>query len=1558
MKASTPPAQRPPAADYQQWLLDEERDSCALVVNIRKGGASSHGNVKRTLEALLKMGHRTGEVDGEGDGCGLMTDIPRELWAGCLESGERPGALSLDKRFFVAHVMIPMAHRAGAAAIQERLRQIIAGENCQLLCEQTGNVRSQALGKLGRRDEPLFWQAAGIVDSGPLAQVDRRLFDLLVRLETESPVHVASLSAHTVVYKLRGAVESLGQYYPELRNPDFQSSVTIGHSRYSTNTLSIFPRVQPFSILAHNGEINTIAKLRHEALMLGVALVQDGSDSQDLDRVLQTLICRHGFDLMEAMEIIFPPILHEVERLPAATQAVYRHYRRAFGPFSQGPAAILARYGDVCVFSVDALGLRPLWFGETDKEYFFSSEKGVIPLEMMNSDPRPLAPGEKMAALVHPGKAPEILSYDRIRAWVTAQGEKRLAPLAQGRSNSSGPRIIAPLNSRPADSAARQRRVVAMGWSREDLELLDHTASTGSELIGSLGYDGPLAALARAGQNLADYFKESVAVVTNPAIDREREMEHFSLQSAVGPRPDLAVSPAALPVELTIPVLLGGHRTCPPLGPEAYRTLARRHGTMLLDDLLTSWDMLMESGAIARLDMAAETGEPLPDAVARLRQQAVAAVQGGASLIVLDDQAAMDGARLWLDPVLAVAAVDGALRHQPGAGSATALRRRAGLVVRSAAVRNLHDLALLLGMGADAVAPYLLWELAAGAGPVTLNETESRVEHTLSVLTKGLEKVISTMGIHELRGYGRLFAAVGLSAPLAQAMEARNYYGSAARGLTWQDLEAESARRAAVLRGPAVAEPQRVRHFYPSVWKKAAEAALDPARYADYGAAVRSLEATDPVSARHLLDLRLGDRASSPPPAGASDASIQKHSLPIFFSAMSFGSQGETAFRAYAEAATRLNIICLNGEGGEISEMMGRYSHWRGQQIASGRFGVNATLLNSTLLLEIKIGQGAKPGEGGHLPGKKVSAKVAAARHTTTGAELISPSNNHDLYSIEDLAELVEELKTVNPWARVSVKVPVVPGIGVVAVGIAKAGADIINISGYDGGTGAARRHATRHVGLPTEIGVMEAHRALSAAGLRRRVEVWCEGGMKTAADVVKMICLGANRVGFGTLAMIAVGCTVCRRCHQDMCHAGIATQVETAEEASSLGIRNFHPLDLETSIRRLTNLFGALGSEVAALTAVLGAARTQDLVGQTHLLAQARGLDLLDLDDLLATPPSGDANGIAASRTLRRPRNTLTQIITRMVDDALADGDRSVRFFDDHVSATDRALGTHLAGALARRRLFGEAETRSEERGLCAPPADLRAAASGSTWAELETADLLFDAGSVGGNGAGAFMVEPLRIVIEGGAQDGAGKGAFGGRMATLKGMNQMGQWVDGAVGKGFAYGAMGGLFLVQGNADSRFCVRLSGADVVAAGDIEQPLDDKAGFLATRANLKGFAFEYMTAGRAVVLGDPGPWMCAGMTGGVIYQRLQPGKGLDLAALRRRIARGAHVQIGRLDAADVAALTGLLAVYAEELRTAYQPAEAERILAVAATPASFVKIVPAGGLGDQSEVKE
>ncbi len=324
-----------------------------------------------------------------------------------------------------------------------------------------------------------------------------------------------------------------------------------------------------------------------------------------------------------------------------------------------------------------------------------------------------------------------------------------------------------------------------------------------------------------------------------------------------------------------------------------------------------------------------------------------------------------------------------------------------------------------------------------------------------------------------------------------------------------------------------------------------------------------------PVTIRHILDFQKVNLENPIDPVTV-DIGITSHTMPFLIASMSFGSQGEVAFRAYAEAAYRLNMISLNGEGGEIPDMMGRYPFNRGIQIASGRFGITAELINSSNLLEIKVGQGAKPGEGGHLPARKVTAKVAAARHAQQGIDLISPSNNHDIYSIEDLAQFIEELKTTNPKARVAVKVPVVPGIGIIAVGIAKADADIIYLAGYDGGTGAARQHSLRYVGLPAEIGVVEAHRALTESGLRHKVEIWTDGGVRTSADVVKLVCLGANRVGFGTLAMVAIGCTICRDCQSGTCHTGITTQLETVEEAAAYGIKRFVPRELEPATQSL----------------------------------------------------------------------------------------------------------------------------------------------------------------------------------------------------------------------------------------------------------------------------------------------------------------------------------------------------------------------------------------------------
>ena len=568
---------------------------------------------------------------------------------------------------------------------------------------------------------------------------------------------------------------------------------------------------------------------------------------------------------------------------------------------------------------------------------------------------------------------------------------------------------------------------------------------------------------------------------------------------------------------------------------------------------------------------------------------------------------------------------------------------------------------------------------------------------------------------------------------------------------------------------------------------------------------MRELELEQPVSLRHILDLK-SDRE----PIADSDPGVGLHSYPIVISSMSFGSQGEVAYRSYAEAAMRANIIAMNGEGGEIQDMYGRYPKWRGQQVASGRFGVTSEMVNSSFLVEIKIGQGAKPGEGGHLPAKKVTEKVAQARNASPGTDLISPSNNHDLYSIEDLAELIDELKTANPDVRVSVKVPVVPNIGTIGVGIAKAGADIITLSGFEGGTGAARSHALRHVGLPSDIGTRAVHLALMEAGIRNRVEIWADGGYRHGWDIVKLHCLGANRVGFGTLAMVSLGCTICRGCQLDTCHVGIATQIETKIEADMKGLKKFTPQEFELASENCTRFFTAMGEEVRAICAELGYERAQDLVGRSDLLVQSRAVhdvdvlemikpleEFLDLEpiDLPAPEEERSAPGLVVARPIRmRPKEASHQLAALATD--VCAGTLVRRSYPRPADAGDRVLGTELAGELARARIFHP---------------DTAPAASEDTLAHLH-----FDGGSVAGQGLGAFNVYGVDITVEGGAQDGVAKTMLGGKISIMKGKNRFGKRVNGSVGKSFAYGAQRGRLFVQGNADSRFCIRLSGADVV----------------------------------------------------------------------------------------------------------------------------------------------
>jgi glutamate synthase (NADPH) large chain len=1507
-----------------QNLLMQEHDSCGIICIIEKDGHPSKENVQKTIDALVKMEHRSGFIDGEGDGCGILTDLPRALWRKKLAQSGKDGALADDERFSVAHIFVPRKLAIPAAEMQAGIRNLFACHGVEILLEQENQVDSSVLGPNGRNDEPLFWQIAGIFgESGGEASKDiaDRLFELHIAIEGVYNVHVASLSNVTAAYKVMGSASILPRYFRDTQNAEFAAQATVGHNRYSTNTLSSFFRVQPFTLLGHNGEINTIKKMRYEAEMIGVPLVDGGSDSQDMNRAIETFVHRFGFSLFEAMELVFPPIHNEIKSFRRELQDLYVYYRQIWGHYAQGPAGIVSRYGSECVFSVDALGLRPLWMVESESSLYFSSEQGVITVGEMVAEPMPIAPGEKIGVVLTPSEPIQVIPYEELQSIVLERAGKR-ADFA-GMNKHLYYQNVFPHTPPNPDVLLSDALYAAAGWDREGIQMIEAMAETGAEPIRSLGHDGPLAAIHWERQNIADFIKESVAVVTNPAIDRDREQEHFSTRVVIGPRPSIYGSVDCRPrLEVPAPILLEGSNGADSLEAVGQPSLEQ----------LVAFFRSADAAAVAVLPLSFVRGSSLKAALESLAVEAIAAVHAGASLLVLDDSGANSGDRLWMDPHLALSRVDIALKFVK-LGLGDNLRRRTSLVLRSAGLRSLHDIAVACGLGADLVSPYALFATAAAKGG------SAAAHNVYGALQKGLEKVISTIGTHEIRGYTRFFSSIGLQPEVAEMLDIVNYLGSPEAGTGFDKLEKDAEARYEDYNNNPKAKPGRNFHFFQRMWKALGDAASGAAPYSDYSDKLREEELRNPISIRHLAGFNYAEALSEgrkPLLPEDVDLSVGDHALPMLISSMSFGSQNETAFRAYAEAGERLNMVTMNGEGGEIRDMLGRYKRTRGAQVASGRFGVNVELVNAVAFLEIKIGQGAKPGEGGHLPGSKVTAKIAEARNATIGSDLISPSNNHDIYSIEDLAQLIGELKEASSHqARIIVKVPVVPGIGTIAVGVAKAGADVITLSGFDGGTGAARMHSLQHVGLPTEIGTKLAHVALIEAGLRHKVEIWSDGGMKSGADVVKMMLLGANRCGFATIAMQAIGCTACRGCHLDTCHVGIATQIDSLEEAQEKGLRRFIPRAFDNAVDSLVRLFTGFGEEIRSIVAGLGFKNAQDLVGRSDLLVQSACLDRIDLSAILRPAPlQFIAPAAAASSASQEELIAAAAAGAETMYPHSLSFDAPIDRSWSKVSAETRIVGSRFAASRVRDRFNGKYDA-------------------------LPGISLRLSDGSVPGNGLAAFNARGVDITVHGGAEDGVGKMSFGGKVAILKSPGKHREFINGSVGKSFAYGAQKGTFIVQGGADSRACIRLSGADVIFGGELRGSLRDDIGNIAGRANLKGFAFEYMTGGRAVVMGDPGPWICAGMTGGVIYQRIQPELGLDEAAIRRRIAKGAKVNVIPLGEMNRSDLTELLSLYRDELAASGQEGAASKVAGLLENlNAHFVMITPVTMQAEQSVATE
>lgn len=1440
-----------------------EHDACGIVSAIEKRRIPTKENIDLVINALVTMNHRAGFINGEGDGVGIHIDIPKDVWKEKLTKANENPAVVDRNDFTVGHFFIDQ--QADVEKAKQEISDLFTKHNFTIIFESDNVTTSAALGPMASQSEPTFWQVALLPNNEDLTNqvLYKEFFELTIEIEKSSTVHVASLSNYHVVYKVMGAGDILPKFYHDLANPLVASTMTLGHNRYSTNTLSNFFRVQPFNVLGHNGEINTISKLRDEAEMVHVPIIEDGSDSQNLDRTISTFIARDGYSLFEALDILFPPIVNEIKAYPEHLQDLYSYIRESWGHFAQGPAGIISRFADEAVFSVDSLGLRPVWKVETETSYIFASEPGILSSSEYVAEPKPFAPGEKVG-LKWNGDTMEVYDYSAYQEEVYKRMSTRLE-LQDSRQRLTPPSYSDDISVN-APTKVTNGQYSAFGWDREHIQLLEQMAEKGAEPIRSLGHDSPLAAIDPERRNIADFLKETVAVVTNPAIDRDREAEHFSTRTVVGKRPSLFNKDTSHNViELNSPILIEG---------TSGLKLTKEFAQPSYEQVLAGF---AKSNSVITLSTTFTNEETIPEALERLTNEAAEAINNGVALIVLDDTKAHQKDSLWIDPHLVVSAIDQGLVSQNK-------RRDCSILLRSGSIRSLHDIITSFGLGADVISPYLMF------ATVDEEENTTPVNNLYSALNKGLEKVISTIGIHELRGYDRLFSAIGLNEEIANVLKITNFLGSNDLSYNFNLLKEDAIARAEDYQNEK-ARARKSFHIFPRIWKAIGDIARGGS-YEAFAEKLDEIENKNPIAIRHLASLKT---SNTPVPREKVNIGVNDHNLPFVISSMSFGSQNETAFRAYAEAADRLNMVSLNGEGGEIKDMLGKYPRTRGQQIASGRFGVNAELVNSSNLVEIKIGQGAKPGEGGHLPGSKVTAKIAEARNATIGSDLISPSNNHDIYSIEDLEQVVTELKTANDQAKVIVKVPVVPNIGTIAVGIAKAGADMINLSGFDGGTGAARIHALQHVGLPVEIGVKAAHNALLEAGLRHKVELWADGGLKSPKDVIKVMLLGANRVGFGTLSMIAIGCTTCRGCHLDTCHVGIATQIDSEAQAKEHGLRRFVPREYDPSVEGLMNLYTAFGEGLKELTGSLGFDNLQDIVGRSDLLEQLRGKDQMDLSVLLEkldVEPIAHAEVAATSE--ERPLAVAVAAGGEYLDSNTAELGQSREF--TNVISKQRVLGGRVSCHRVRGKLDG-------------------------SYKSLPDISLRYLNGSIPGNGLGAYNTTGINIEVDGGAQDGIGKTAFGGGIFIFKSKGKDGSYYNGSVGKGFGYGAQQGYLIAQGNADSRTGIRLSGADMIIGGRVTKPIPaEEHGNIGVNANIKGFAFEYMTNGRGLVLGDPGPWICAGMTGGVVYLRHQPEMGLTKEALKRRIAKGAKVNIEPINEQGRKDLEEMLTFYIGKLK--------------------------------------
>ena len=1390
-----------------------ERDSCGFGLIANLDDHPSHWVVQTAIQSLNRLTHRGAiAADGKtGDGCGLLLKKPTVF----LRAIAAQAGVKLAERFAVGSVFLStfedQAGRARAALESQLEREELELAGWRLVPTNAQACGEEALKTLPRIEQ-VFVNCPLDIDE---AAFNRKLF--LARRRTEKALrgkdpffYIPSLSASTIVYKGMVMPQNLTEFYPDLDDERLETSVAVFHQRFSTNTMPQWRLAHPYRLLAHNGEINTIQGNRNWAVARGPLfrspLLPDlsdilplvsmtGSDSQTLDNMLEVLLMG-GLDVLHAIRLLIPPAWQTVDSIDPDLRAFYEYYATHMEPWD-GPAGIVLTDGRYAACTLDRNGLRPARYVITKNRHLtIASETGVwdyTPADVVRKGR--LGPGEMLALDLQTGELLENRRIDDIlksrhpyKTWLK-KGVRYLE------SDLIDPRLAAEPMDR--DTLARYQKMFNITTEERD-EIIRVLAEDESEAVGSMGDDTPMPVLSSKVRSLYDYFRQQFAQVTNPPIDPLRESIVMSLQTQIGPECNIFV-PApehARQVVMNSPVL----------------------SQRKLREILAMGDFGVTHEFI---DLQYAQDEALKTAIVRVCDQAEAAVRAGKLVLMLSDRYLVEG-KLPMHALLATGAVHHRLVDK-------GLRCKCNLLVETGTARDAHHFACLIGYGATAVYPYMAYQtlfdmMRKGRVKVDTHERLGLGRSYRRGIIKGLLKIMSKMGIATIASYrsAQLFEIVGLNDDVVKLC----FPGTVSRiqGAGFDDLETDLKYLAARAwrPGESIEQGGLIKyvhngeyHMYNPDVVATLQAAVVTGEYARYQQFARLVNERPVSTLRDLLVLK-GDTRPIP----IEEVEPIENILRRFDGAgMSLGALSPEAHEALAIAMNRLGARSNSGEGGEDPVRYHTEKNSKIKQVASGRFGVTPEYLINAEVLQIKIAQGAKPGEGGQLPGHKVNEMIARLRFARPGVGLISPPPHHDIYSIEDLAQLIFDLKQVNPQALVSVKLVAEPGVGTVAAGVAKAYADLITISGYDGGTGASPLSSIKYAGTPWELGLAETHQTLRINDLRHRVRLQIDGGLKTGLDVIKAAIIGAESFGFGTAPVVALGCKYLRICHLNNCATGVATQHNVLRAKYFVGLPEM-----------VINYFRFVAQECREIMARLGVRRLADLIGHTGYLEIVEGTTSkqkkLDLNPILSTA------GLAADKPqyCLDPHNApfdKGELAERMVEDMRAAIEhRTGGRFGYEVANFHRSIGARVSGEIARR------------------------------WGNYGMADapLIVRLRGSAGQSFGVWNAGGMHLYLEGDANDYVGKGMAAGKIVVRPSANAAFVHKDTVImGNTCLYGATGGELYAAGQAGERFAVRNSGAIAVIEGTGDH------------------CCEYMTGGVVCVLGRTGLNFGAGFTGGFAY---------------------------------------------------------------------------------------